>query len=162
MAFLNSLDISFSALSAERLRMDVINQNIANQDTYNTSVGEDPYCRQLTVFQPTITFSDVLNRYTSRRESSHHHGVYYRKSMNYYTYSGVQVADVVDDDAPFVPVYDPDNPLADEEGYIYQTNVDNAKEQIDLMAAQRSYEANVTAVNAVKAMLDKAQTLNGR
>ncbi len=158
MSFLNSLDIGFSALSAERLRMDVISQNIANQDSYNTADG-DPYCRQLVSFQEKITFSDVLNRYTSQMESSHKRGVYYRKNQNNYTWAGVSVAEVVDDETPFVPVYDPENPLADEDGYIYQTNVDNSKEQIDLMAAQRSYEANVSAITAVKAMIEKAQTL---
>lgn len=161
MSFINSLDIGFSALSAERLRMDVISQNIANQDSYNTAEG-DPYCRQLVSFQEKITFSDVLNRYTSQMESSHRRGVYYRKNRNNYTWAGVRVAEVVDDEAPFVPVYDPENPLADENGYIYQTNVDNSKEQIDLMAAQRSYEANVSAINAVKAMIEKAQTLGTR
>ena len=161
MAFLNSLDISFSALSAERLRMDVINQNIANQDSYNTADG-DPYCRQLTVFQTKITFSDVLNKYTSREESTHRRGIYYRKGQDKYTFAGVQVYDVIEDDAPFVPVYDPDNPLADEEGYIYQTNVDNTKEQTDLLAAQRSYEANASALAAIKSTIEKAQSLNGR
>lgn len=161
MSFINSLDISFSALSAERLRMDVIAQNIANQDSYNTAEG-DPYCRQLVSFQTKVTFDDVMNRYKAERESSHKHGVYYRKDTNDYTYAGVRVSAVTDDEAPFVPVYDPDNPLADEDGYIYKTNVDNSKEQIDLLAAQRSYEANASAVAAIKAMLNKAQELNGR
>lgn len=161
MSFLNSLDIGFSALSSERLRMDIISQNIANQDSYNTADG-DPYCRQLVSFQEKITFSDVINRYISRQESTHKRGVYYRSGTNKYTWAGVQVAEVFDDEEPFVPVYDPDNPLADEDGYIYQTNVDNSKEQIDLLAAQRSYEANASAIAAVKAMLDKAQTLLGK
>lgn len=161
MAFLNSLDIGFSALSAERLRMDVISQNIANQDSYNTATG-DPYCRQLTKFRTKITFSDIMNRYTAERESVHRRGVYYRKDRSNYTYAGVEVADVVNDTAPFVPVYDPDNPLADEDGYIYQTNVDNTKEQIDLLAAQRSYEANASAISVIKSMLSKAQELNGK
>ena len=59
-------------------------------------------------------------------------------------------------------MYDPDNPLADEDGYIYKSNVDNTKEQIDLLAAQRSYEANAAAFAAVKAMLSTAMTLKGR
>lgn len=161
MAFLNSLDISFSALSAERLRMDVITQNIANQNSYNTAEG-DPYRRQLVSFQTKITFDDVYNRYKSERESSHRHGVYYRKYDDKYTYAGVEAAEVIDDESPFVPVYDPENPLADEDGYIYKTNVDNTKEQIDLLAAQRAYEANASAVAAIKAMLNKAQELTGR
>lgn len=160
MAFLSSLDIGGSALSAQRLRMDIISQNIANQYSYNTSTGE-PYCRQLTVMTEQKTFSEVLNKYTVTEESTHRHGVYYRKNTDKYRLSGVAVTAVLDDDAPMIPVYDPDNPLADEEGYVYHTNVDNTKEQIDMLAAQRSYEANASAVAAVKAMATKAMELKG-
>ena len=166
MSFLSSLDIGGSALSAQRLRMDIISQNIANQETYNTSPDGDPYCRQLTVFTEKKKFSDVLDQYATISERpdgrKHYHGVYYLGHINKFKSAGVAVADVIEDDAPFIPVYDPDNPLADEDGYIYKSNVDNTKEQIDLLAAQRSYEANISAVNAVKAMLTKAMSLNGR
>lgn len=166
MSFLNSLDISTSALSAQRLRMDVILQNIANQETYNTARGGDPYCRQLTIFSEKKRFSDVLDKYVQMSnidyEPKHHRGTYYLGHDNRYKLAGVTVADVIEDDAPYVPVYDPDNPLADDDGYIYKSNVDNTKEQIDLLAAQRSYEANVSAYTAVKAMLTKAMSLNGR
>lgn len=166
MSFLNSLDISTSALSAQRLRMDVILQNIANQETYNTARGGDPYCRQLTVFSEKKRFSDVLDKYVQMTnidyEPDHYHGVYYLGYDNRYKMAGVTVVDVIEDDAPFVPVYDPDNPLADDDGYIYKSNVNNTKEQIDLLAAQRSYEANVSAYAAAKAMLTKAMSLNGR
>jgi len=166
MSFLTSLDISTSALSAERLRTDVILQNIAEQNTYNTSPGGDPYCRQLTVVSEKKRFSDVLDSYSrltaGQNTGTYHHGVYYLGYDNRFRNAGVTVVDVIDDDAPFVPVYDPDNPLADEDGYIYRSNVDNSKEQMDLLAAQRSYEANLSAYKAVKAMLTKAMTLNGR
>ncbi len=167
MSFINSLDISASGMSAQRLRADIIIQNIANQETYNTSPGGDPYCRQLVVFSEKKKFSDVLDKYASisqRDEDAkkYHHGVYYLDREDRYKVAGVTVADVIEDDAPFVPVYDPDNPLADEEGYIYKSNVDNSKEQIDLLAAQRSYEANASAYAAVKAMLTKAMSLTGR
>lgn len=163
MSFLNSLDIGGSALSAQRLRMDIISQNIANQGTYNTSVGEDPYCRQLVVFSEKKTFSEELDKFNNGDDGpKYSHGTYYLSHKNKYRYSGVTVAQIIDDDAPFVPVYDPDNPLADEDGYIYQSNVDNSKEQMDLLAAQRCYEANASAVSAVKAMLTKAMSLNGR
>ncbi|MCD7730498.1 MAG: flagellar basal body rod protein FlgC [Oscillospiraceae bacterium] len=163
MSFLSSLDIGGSALSAQRLRMDIISQNIANQETYNTAVGEDPYCRQLVVFSEKKTFSDVMNSYETDDDSpKYSRGTYYLNHQNKYKYAGVTVAAVIDDDAEFVPVYEPDNPLADEDGYIYKSNVDNTKEQIDLLAAQRSYEANASAISAVKAMLSKAMTLNGR
>lgn len=166
MAFVSSLDISTSAMSAQRLRMDVIAQNIANQETYNTTPGGNPYCRQLVVFSEKKSFSDVLDKYSNLSagngdEKKYSRGVYYLDHSDKYSSDGVTVAEVIEDDAPFVPVYDPDNPLADEDGYIYKSNVDNTKEQIDLLAAQRSYEANVSAYNAVKAMLSKAMTLKG-
>lgn len=163
MSFLNSLDIGGSALSAQRLRMDIISQNIANQGTYNTSVGEDPYCRQLVVFSEKKTFSDELDKFNNEGDGpKYSRGTYYLSHKNKYRYSGVTVTQIIDDDAPFVPVYDPDNPLADEDGYIYQSNVDNSKEQMDLLAAQRCYEANASAIAAVKAMLTKAMSLNGK
>lgn len=162
MSFLSSLDIGGSALSAQRLRMDIISQNIANQETYNTAVGEDPYTRQLVVMSEKKRFSDVLNSYDNNDGPNHSRGTYYLNRENKYKYAGVTVAEVLKDDAPYVPVYDPDNPLADEDGYIYKSNVDNTKEQIDLLAAQRSYEANASAVSAVKAMLSKAMQLNGK
>ena len=166
MAFISSLDISTSALSAQRLRSDIILQNIANQNTYNTSPDGDPYCRQLVIFSEKKKFSDVLDQYTRMSENNtgvkYNRGVYYLGRQNRFKNAGVTVVDVVDDDAPFVPVYDPDNPLADEDGYIYKSNVDNSKEQMDLLATQRSYEANVSAYKAVKAMLTKAMSLNGR
>ena len=168
MSFLHSLDIGGSALSAQRLRVDIINQNIANQGTYNTSPGGDPYCRQLTVFTEKKRFGDVLDKYVNMTNSSavesgtSSRGVYYLGRQNRYKVAGVTVAEVIEDDAPFEPVYDPNNPLADEEGYIYMSNVDNSKEQMDLLAAQQSYQANISAVNAVKAMYTKAMTLNGR
>lgn len=166
MSFVSSLDISASALSAQRLRSDIIMQNIANQETYNTSPGGDPYCRQLVVFSEKKKFSDVLDKYSNISnndgdEKKYSKGVYYLNRADKYSNAGVTVASVIEDDAPFTPVYDPDNPLADEDGYIYKSNVDNSKEQIDLLATQRSYEANVSAYNAVKAMLSKAMTLNG-
>lgn len=166
MAFISSLDISTSALSAQRLRSDIILQNIANQNTYNTSPDGDPYCRQLVIFSEKKKFSDVLDQYTRMSENNtgvkYRRGVYYLGRQNRFKNAGVTVVDVIDDDAPFVPVYDPDNPLADEDGYIYKSNVDNSKEQMDLLATQRSYEANVSAYKAVKAMLTKAMSLNGR
>lgn len=160
MGFLSSLDIGHSALSAQRLRMDIISQNIANQDSYNTATGE-PYCRQLTVISEKKDFAGVLNKYTTHDRSTHSRGVYYRANQDKYRLAGAVITEVIDDDAPMTPVYDPDNPLADENGYIYHSNVDNTKEQTDLMAAQRAYEANASAIEVVKAMMSKASELKG-
>lgn len=163
MSFLNSLDIGGSALSVQRLRMDVISQNIANQGTYNTAVGGDPYCRQLVVVSEKKKFSEELEKFNTDDDApKYSRGTYFLSHKNKYKYAGCTVTQVINDDAPFVPVYDPDNPLADEDGYIYQSNVDNSKEQMDLLAAQRCYEANASAIAAVKAMLSKAMSLNGK
>lgn len=161
MSFLHSLDIGHSGLSAQRLRMDIISQNIANQSSYNTSTGE-PYRRQLTVISEKKDFAGVLNKYTTKTESTHRRGIYYRANRDVYKNGGAVVAAVIEDDAPMIPVYDPDNPLADEEGYVYHSNVDNTKEQTDLLAAQRAYEANASAIEVVKAMMTKASELRGK
>lgn len=138
MSFLGSLDIGKNALSAQRLRMDIISQNISNAETTRTSDG-GPYTRQMVVFEEKTSFKQLLGEK--------------RKNINY---EGVNVAAVVEDDAPYVPVYDPTHPDADENGYVMMPNVDTTKETLDMMAATRSYEANVTAINAVKAMASRA------
>ena len=142
MAFLNSLNIGGSALSAQRLRMDIIAQNLANSQTTRTESGE-PYRRQQVVFAERGNFSNVLASKIANKRSK-------------LALSGVVVAEVVEDESPLKPVYDPTHVDADENGYVYLPNVDTAKEQIDLMAATRSYDANITVVNAVKSMAVKA------
>ncbi len=138
MSFLNSLDIGRNALSAQRLRMDVITQNITNAETTRTEDGT-PYRRQVVVFEEQTSFKRLLGQKS--------------KKLNY---EGVTVAQVVKDDSDLTPVYDPTHPDADERGYVMMPNVDRTKEQLDLMAATRSYEANVTAINAVKSMATRA------
>lgn len=135
MAFLNSINIVGSALTAERFRTNIILQNIANQNTTRTESGE-PYRRKQVIFQTrTQTFDEALSSATG---------------------GGVRVAEVVESQEDFNPVYDPDNPDADEEGYVYYPNVNNTEEQVDLMEASRVYEANVSALSVVKAMATKA------
>ncbi len=134
MAFLNSLDIVGSALTAERFRADVTLQNMAAANTA-APAGEDPYRRRQVIFEERpLTFSEELDKVSS---------------------GGVRVADVVDSDRDFKPVYDPSHPYADEEGYIYLPNVDTTEEMIDLMAASNAYDANLTALEVLKAMISK-------
>ena len=138
-SFLNSLNIAGSALTAGRFRMDVISQNIANINTTRTENGE-PYRRKQVVYEERgLDFQRAL------AEENYKLGL-----------GGVRVARVVESDEPFTPVYDPSHPHADENGYVMMPNVNSAEEQIDLMAATRAYEANVTALNVVKAMALKA------
>lgn len=142
MAFLNSLNISGSALTANRLRMDVISQNIANAKTTMTPTGE-PYRRKLVVMQnKELSFNDVLNKKMSIDKQKKN--------------GGVIVKEVIDSEEPFIPVYNPSHPHANEQGYVMMPNVNTAEEQIDLLAATRAYEANLTALNVVKGMAMKA------
>jgi flagellar basal-body rod protein FlgC len=162
MSFLSSLDIASSALTVQRLRTDIIAQNIANQGTYNTVAGEDPYTRQLVVVSERKSFSEILGEFTGDR-SYHSKGTYYlsvgpsRSARG----DGVEALQIVEDETPPTPVYDPSNPAADEDGYIYQSNVDNAKEQIDLIAAQQAYNANNAVLQALQGMYTKARSLKG-
>jgi len=140
---LNGFDISASGLTAQRLRMDVISSNIANAETTRASYVNGqfvPYRRKMVVVEPMQTnFSDVLNGKLGGLGSE-----------------GVQVAAIVDDPSPFKQVYDPTHPDANADGMVSMPNVDILKEMVDMISASRSYEANVTAFNASKAMFAKS------
>ena len=139
MSFFDSMNIVGSALTAERLRMDVSLQNIANANTTRTRTGE-PYRRKQVVFQErAMSFKDVLSTEQYRMQGG-----------------GVRVTRVVESDRDFVPVYDPSHPDANEEGYVMMPNVDTTEERIDLMAASNAYEANLTALSVVKSLALKA------
>ena len=124
-----SFDISASALTMQRLRMDTIAQNVANVDTPR-------YRRRMVVIQENRN-SKPFSSYLS--ESS--------KALK-----GVKVSRIVEDPAPFKLVYDPTHPDADEDGYVRMSNVDVLKEMVDMISATRSYEANVTILNGSKNM----------
>lgn len=148
MSIFHSLNTSASALTAQRLRMDVISSNMANVDTTRGKMvdGEwQPYRRKMVSFQPREgQFSNMLNLAMG---TSVHRGVG----------EGVKVNAIQEDtETPFKLVFDPTHPDANEEGYVQMPNVDPLREMIDLMSATRSYEANVTVLNANKAMLMKA------
>ncbi len=131
MSFLSSLNIAGSALTAQRFRMDVASQNIANVDTTRTQNGE-PYSRKMVVMQER--FSDMLD--TQRNKVG----------------QGVEISEIVEGDKSFKLVYEPDHPDADDLGYVRYPNIDMVKEMMDMMSATRSYDANVTTVNAIKTM----------
>jgi flagellar basal-body rod protein FlgC len=137
MAFLSSLNIGGSALTAQRFRMDVISQNIANAETTKTENGQ-PYKRKMVVMEER-GFSNIIDNLNKGKAGS-----------------GVLISKIVEDNSDFKLVYDPGNPDADANGYMSLPNVDMVKEMMDMMSASRSYEANITAVNAVKLMSLKA------
>lgn len=137
MKFLQSLNISGSGLSAQKLRMDIASQNIANAQSTRTENGT-PYRRKTVVLESAKDFQSTLDAAVQTGPR------------------GVRVKAVVEDPTPLVPVYDPTHPDANEDGYVMMPNVNTAQEIIDIMAASRAYESNVTALNATKAMALKA------
>lgn len=142
MSFFNSLDISASGLTAQRLRMDLISQNIANANTTKTENGT-PYRRKILVFQQRggdRPFSEYLSDASKAKIGA----------------AGVRVLRVAEDQTPFKRIYDPSNPEADKEGYVSMPNVDVTAEMINMISASRSYEANISALNAAKGMAMKA------
>ena len=152
MAFLSALNISASGMTAERMRLDVVSENISNLETTRTEDG-GPYKRKMVVFETVKnrSFQEVLNG--AARGIRDENG---RKIKSIGSAGGVRVAEIVEDDRDFKPVYDPLHPDADVDGYVMMPNVDLVKETIDGMSASRGYDANLTAFNAVKAMATKA------
>ena len=139
MSFLSGMNISGSALTAQRLRMDVISENIANIETTRTADGT-PYTRKVVVLQEReASFADVL-----------------KNSSSGGTEGGVRVAEIAKDPSPYQLVYNPSHPDADENGYVEMPNVNITQEMVDMISAYRSFEANVTAFNAYKDMAVKA------
>ena len=129
MSFLNSFDISASGMSAQRVRMDIAAENIANVDTTRTEAG-GAYKRK-----------DVVLESFGERS--------FQQALR-------NVQGVITDDREMKRVYNPNHPDADAQGYVNYPNVDILKETVDSMSATRSYEANVTALNAMKTMAQRA------
>lgn len=147
MAFLSSMNIVGSGLTAQQLRLDVIAENVTNVNTTRTEAG-GPYRRKIVVFQAASgrdTFREAMARVSAGMAPNKDHA----------TAGGVRVREIVEDDAPLKQVFDPTHPDADENGYVALPNVDMVKEMTDAMAATQAYSANVTAFNALKAVMAK-------
>ena len=132
MGLFDAIDVSASGLSAERLRMDVTAENLANAQTTRAADG-GPYRRKTVVLQ----------------EAGGGFGAELARAR------GVEVAGIVQDGAPPRMVYDPSHPDADARGYIQMPNVNPVTEMVDLITASRGYEANVTAMQTAKQMFSK-------
>ncbi len=144
MSFFNGMNISASGMSAQRLRMDIISQNIANVETTRDENG-NPYRRKTVVFseREADSFGTVLAQ-TAAGKASDKQG------------NGVKVTAIVEDHVTAMKrVYNPSHPDADQDGYVTMPNVNTVTEMTNLISATRSYEANVTAFNATKNMLLK-------
>ena len=141
MGLFTSFDTSASGLTAQRYRMDIISQNVANANTTRTADGT-PYRRKVVVFEEKggrTSFDSVLGRVKDN-----------------YAGKGVRVSKVTEDQwTEMKKVYDPSHPDADENGYVMYPNVDIVTDMTILIDASRAYEANATAFSASKSIATK-------
>ena len=133
-----ALGISASGMTATRMQMDVVAENLANADS-TTGPNSQPYQRKIVVLeQAGSSFADALGSASAGQASG-----------------GVQVAGIVSDPTPGQKVYDPGHPDADAQGYVTMPNVQPVTEMVDLITASRGYEANVQALNDTKQMFTR-------
>lgn len=144
MGVFTAMNVAATGLTAQQLRMDTISENIANAMTTRTEDGGGAYRRKIPVFveKDTTSFDNILNGY-----------------MDYYRPNGVKVTQIVEDPSELRLVYEPDNPDADENGYVAYPNVDTVTEMTNLIDSSRSYEASATAFNAAKGIASKGLEL---
>lgn len=150
MAFVSSIDVIGSGFTAQQQRLDIISENIVNMNTTRTENGEGPYRRKVVVFEADsggTRFRDVLARTRNGR------GGHFAAASD--TVGGVRVVEIAEDPSDFKLKYDPDDPDANEDGYVELPNVDLVKEITDGMAASQAFTADVTAFNLLKALISK-------
>jgi len=147
MRFLDTIDISASGLTAQRLRMDTIANNMANVETTRVQGGTGPYRRQVVVFEARTprtagrSFGNVLEKQMEAMGS----GVRVK-----------EIREISENEEPFRRVYDPSHPDADEQGYVNFPNVNIVEEMINMISATRAYEANAKVIEASKSMAMRA------
>jgi flagellar basal-body rod protein FlgC len=141
MGLFDAIDIAGSGLSAERVRMDVTSENLANAQTTRTANGQ-PYQRQEVELKqdgtPAEFSAQLAGQMSGAGEGS--------------SAGGVQVAGIVADKTPDQLVYDPGNPEANNQGYVRMPNVNTVTEMVDLISESRSYQSDVTAMQTAKSM----------
>ncbi|MFQ5579647.1 MAG: flagellar basal body rod protein FlgC [Nitrospiria bacterium] len=136
----DAMRISASGLNAQKMRLNIISSNLANVDSTQTEKG-GPYQRRDVVFKSSPVEQSFETTLRGNLDTSE---------------QGVEVSQIVLDQRPFRKVYEPQNPSANEEGYVLYPNINAMEEMVNMMSALRSYEANVTALNATKSMAGKA------
>ncbi len=140
MSLLSAMDTSASGLMAEKRRMELIAQNVANIETTRTTEG-GPYKRKVAVFR------EVLDNQLSGNAGDK------------FNRAGVEVAEVITAEKEPLRVYDPQHPDADQDGYVLKPNINLADEIVDSITASRAYSANVTVLNTTKEMAVKALSI---
>ena len=153
MAFLTSLNIIGSGMTAQQVRLDVISENVTNINTTRTENG-GPYRRKIVRLQAEgnkNTFRSALTRAALRGSA-----ISNRKVR---TSGGVRVAEIAEDESENPIVYDPTHPDANENGYLEMPNVTLVKEVTDAMAASQAYNADVTIFNTFKQVISKSMEI---
>lgn len=150
MSMFGGIDAAASGLTAERLRMDVISNNIANVNSTRTVDG-GPFKRKYVVFQPREA---EKNSFSAMLEGAMNQGSKNRAG------DGVRAIGIGTDDSMGKLVYDPGHPDANADGYVELPNVDIVTEMVDMITASRAYEANVTTINAAKSMAQQALNIS--
>jgi len=154
----SAMDLSATGLMAQRNRMNAIAQNIANTETTRTQEG-GPYRRRITILSELGSSTEFKTLFTGEKlklmatDEAHLDPVYARRDQE--LFGGVEASEAIDEASPRL-VYDPSHPDANEEGYVEMPNVNIVNEMVDMISASRSYEANVTAINAFKSMARQA------
>jgi flagellar basal-body rod protein FlgC len=147
MSFFDAISIAASGLTAQRVRMDVTSENLANADTTQGANGQ-PYQRQEVVLQQNGGgFSAALT------------GAMGASAPAAPVAGGVSVTGIVADPTPDQSVYDPGNPAANAQGYVKMPNVNPVNEMVDMIDESRSYESDITAMNTGKQMFEKTLDL---
>jgi flagellar basal-body rod protein FlgC len=152
MSFFDAISIAATGLTAERVRMDVTSENLANADTTQGANGQ-PYQEQDVVLQQVGgngSFSAALSGAMGAAGGGSSSGA---------TPGGVAVAGIVNDPTPDQEVYDPGNPSANSQGYVKMPNVNPVNEMVDMIDESRSYESDVTAMSTAKEMYEKTLDL---
>lgn len=151
MSLMSSLNISASGMTAQRTRMDIIAQNVANVNTTRDENG-NPYIRKTVVFEERSNANKNFESYLTAKQTD----LAFQSRVG----TGVKISSIVEDHVTAMKtVYDPSHPDADENGYVTMPNVNTVTEMTNLIDANRSYEANVTAFNATKNMALKGLEL---
>jgi flagellar basal-body rod protein FlgC len=151
MGFMDSLNLSASGMTAERLRMDVISNNLANVNTTRTPQGGPFRRKEVELSEGDGSFNDTLEGL------SQGDGIgAVTNSMDGSGLGGVKVTGIISDNSPFVMEKDPGSPDADKNGWVKKPNINVVTEMVDMMSASRAYEADVSAVDAAKGMAEKA------
>jgi len=151
MSLFNALAVSATGMTSNRLWVDLIANNISNVNSTSPVPGGDPYRRKVPMF--TEVLRDVQNESSdTSAQADFDFGTHQLDSMG----AGVQTFKIAEDRSPFKVHHDPGNPNADAKGFVKMPNIDVINEMVDMISANRGYDASVQAANAAKAMVNKA------